>query len=92
MKSKTNAECCKLFTKGQHPQYFLAEPIAPFVNLKFYHSANNWAKYADGYFNPTIDDKEDHILLPLSICTSNALGHGRWGWQKITGVHPKFSK
>ena len=85
-------ECRKLPTNGQHPLYFLAEAIPGFIYIKFYHPANNRGKYADGFHNSTIDDKDSHIPLRLMMITCTALRHALLEWQKNKGVPPKASK
>jgi len=85
-------ECRKLLTNGQRPLYFLAEAIVLFIYIKFYHRANNCSKYADGFYNSMIDDKDSHIPLPLIMFTCTALRYALLEWQKNKGVHPKASK
>jgi len=60
--------------------------------IKFYHQANNRSKYADGFYNSMIDDKDGHIPSPLIMFTCTALRHALLEWQKNKGVHPKASK
>jgi len=85
-------ECRELPTNGQHPLYFLAEAIPRFIYIKFYHRANNRGKYADGFFNSMIDDKDGQIPSPLIMFTCTALHNAFLEWQKNKGVHPKASK
>jgi hypothetical protein len=85
-------ECRKLLTNGQRPLYFLAEAIPGFIYIKFNHRANNRGKYADGFYNCMIDDKDGHIPLPLIMFTCTALNHALLEWQKQKGVHRKASK
>jgi hypothetical protein len=85
-------ESRKLLTNGQRPLYFLAEAIPRFIYIKFYHRANNRGKYADGFYNSMIDDKDGHIPSPLIMFTCTALPHALLEWQKNKGVHPKASK
>jgi len=70
----------------------LAEAIPWFIYIKFYHWANNPGKYADGFYNSMIDDKDGHIPSPLIMFTCTALRHALLQWQKNKGVHPKASK
>jgi len=53
---------------------------------------NNCGKYADGFYNSMIDDKNGHIPLPLIMFTCTALRHALLEWQKNKGVHPKACK
>jgi len=53
---------------------------------------NNRSKYADGFHNSMIDDKDGHIPSPLIMFTCTALHHVLLEWQKNKGVHPKASK
>jgi hypothetical protein len=85
-------ESRKLLTNGQRPLYFLVEAIPRFIYIKFYHQANNRGKYADGFYNSMIDDKDSHIPSPLIMFTCTALPHALLEWQKNKGVHPKASK
>jgi len=85
-------ECRKLLTNSQRPLYFLVEAIRRFIYIKFYHRANNRGKYADGFYNSMIDDKDGHIPSPLSTFTCTGLRHALLEWQKNKGVHPKASK
>ena len=82
----------KLLTNGQHPLYFLAEASPGFVYIKFYHRANNRGKYASGFYNSMIDDKDGHTPWPLIMLTCTTLRHALVEWQKNKGVHPKASK
>jgi hypothetical protein len=77
---------------GQRPLYFLAEAIPRFIYIKVYYRANNRGKYADGFYNSMIDDKDGHIPSPLIMFTCTRLGHALLEWQKNKGVHPKASK
>ena len=79
-------------TNCSRPLYFLAEAIPRFIYIKFYHRANNRGKYADGFYNSMINDKDGHIPLPLIMFTCTALRHALLEWQKNKGVHPKASK
>jgi len=63
-----------------------------FIYIKFYHRANNRGKYADGFFNSMIDDKDGQIPSPLIMFTCTALHNAFLEWQKNKGVHPKASK
>jgi len=60
--------------------------------MKFHHWANNCGKYADGFYNCMINDKDGHIPLQLIMFTCTALHHALLEWQKNKGVHPKASK
>jgi hypothetical protein len=53
---------------------------------------NNHGKYADGFYNSLIDNKDGHILSPLIMFTCTALLQARLEWQKNNGVHLKASK
>jgi len=53
---------------------------------------NNRGKYADGFYDSMINDKDGHIPLPLIMFTCTAFRHALLEWQKNTGVHPKASK
>jgi hypothetical protein len=65
----------------------------PEVNLhQNYHWANNRGKYADGFYNSMIDNKDCHIPSPLIMFTCTALRDALEEWQKNKGVHPKASK
>jgi len=85
-------ESRKLPTNGQRPLYFLAEAIPGFIHIKFCHQANNCGKYADGFYNSMINDKDGHIPSLLIMCTCTALRHALMEWQKNNCVHPKASK
>jgi len=85
-------ECRKLLTNGQRPLYFVAEAIPRFIYIKFNRRANNRGKYADGFHNSMIDDKDGHIPLPLIMFTSTMLHNALLEWQKNKGVHLKASK
>jgi len=81
-----------LLTNGQHPLCFLVAAIAGCIYIKFHHQGNNRSKYADGFHNSMIDDKDGHIPLPLFMFTCTALRHDPVEWPKNKGVHPKASK
>jgi len=85
-------ECRMLLTNGQHPLYFLADSIPRFMFIKFYHRANNRGKYADGFYNSMIDNKDGHKPSPLIMFTCTTLRHALLEWQKNKGIHPKASK
>jgi len=68
------------------------EAIPRFIYFKFYHQANNRGKYADGFYNSMIDNKDGHIPSPLIMLTCTVLRHALLEWQKNKGVHPKASK
>jgi len=53
---------------------------------------NNRGKYADGFYNSMIDDKDSHIPSPLTTSTCTALCHTLLEWEKNKGVHPKACK
>jgi hypothetical protein len=84
-------DCRKLLTNGQRPLYFLAEAIPGFIHIKFFHRANNRGKYADGFYNSMIDDKDSHIPSPLIMFTCTVLRHALLEGQKNKGVHSKAS-
>jgi hypothetical protein len=77
---------------GQRPLYFLSETIQWFIYIKFYHWANNRSKYAEGFYNSLINDKDSHIPSQVIIFTCTALRHALLEWQKNKGVHLKASK
>jgi len=52
---------------------------------------NNYDKYADGFHNSMIDDKDGHIPLQQIMFTCTALRHTLLEWQKNKAVHPKAS-
>jgi len=68
------------------------EAIPWFIYIKYYHWANIRGKYADGFYNSMIDDKDCHIPWPLIMFACTALRHALLEWQKNKGVHPKASK
>jgi hypothetical protein len=68
-------ESRKLLTNGYHPLCFLPEAIPQIIYMKLYHRAINRGKYADGFYNSMIDDKDGHILSPLIMFTCTALHH-----------------
>ena len=70
-------ESRKLVTNGQSPLDFLAEAIAQFIYIKFYHRANHRGKYADGLYHSFIDSKVGHIPLPS---VRNGSGPGLRVW------------
>jgi len=53
---------------------------------------NNRGKYADGFYNSMIDDKDSHRSLPLIMFTCTALRHALLEWQKNKGVHLNASR
>jgi len=59
---------------------------------RLYHRANNRGKYADGFYNSMINDKDGNIPSPLIMFTCTALRHALLEWQKNKGVHPKASE
>jgi hypothetical protein len=85
-------ESRKLLTNGQRPLHFLSEAIPRFIYIKLYHRATNRGKYADGFYNSMINDKDGHIPSPLIMFTCTALLHCLLEWQKNKGVHPIASK
>jgi len=85
-------QCRSLLTNGQCPHYFLVEAIPRFTYMKFHHQTNNRGKYADGFNNSMIDDKDGQIPSPLIMFSCTTLRHSRLEWQKNKGVHPKTSK
>jgi hypothetical protein len=62
------------------------------IYIRFYHRANNRGKYADGFYNSMIDNKDGHIPLPLIMFTGTMLCHALLEWHKNNGVYPKASK
>jgi hypothetical protein len=70
----------------------VVEAIPRFIYIKFHHQANNRGKFADGFYNSMIDDKDGHIPSPLIMFTCTAMHHALLEWQKNKGVHPKTSK
>jgi hypothetical protein len=66
----------------------LAEPILLLIYIKFYHRANNRSKYADGFYNSMINDKDSHIPLPLIMFSCSTLRHALLEWEKNKGVNP----
>jgi hypothetical protein len=70
----------------------LAEAMLRFINIKFYHQANNHGKYADRSSTSMINNKDGHIPWPPIMFTCTALRHALLEWQKNKGVHPKASK
>ena len=85
-------ESRKLLMNGQRPLYFRVEAIPRYFYIKFYHRVNNRGKYADGFYNSMINDKDGHIPSPLIIFTCTALRHALLEWQKNKLVYPKASK
>jgi hypothetical protein len=77
---------------SQRPLYFLAESISGFIYIKFYHRSTNRGKYADGFYDSMIDDKQGHIPSPLIMFACTALRHALLEWQKSKGASPKGSK
>jgi hypothetical protein len=53
---------------------------------------NNCGKYADGFYNSMVDNKDGHIPLPLIMFTCTVLHHAVLEWQKNKGVLRKASK
>jgi hypothetical protein len=68
------------------------EAILGYIYIKFYHWAYNHSKYADGFYNSMIDDKDGHMPSPLIMFTCTALLHPVLQWQKNEDVYPKSSK
>jgi hypothetical protein len=60
--------------------------------FKFYPRGNDRSKYADGYYNSVIDDKDSYIPSAPIMFTYTALRHAPLDWQKNKGVHLKASK
>ena len=56
------------------------------------HRVIKCSKYADGFYNSVINDKDGHIPLPLIMFTCTALRYALLEWQKNKGVYPKASK
>jgi len=86
------SKCRKLLTNSQHPHYFLAEVIPRFFYIKFYHQANICGKYANGFSNFMIDDKDGQIPSPLSMFTFTTLHNALLEWKKNEVVHLKASR
>jgi len=82
----------QLLTNGQHPLNFVAEAIPQVININIYHWENNCGKYADGFYNAMIDDKDSHIPSPPIMFTCTSLRNPLLERQIIQGVHPKASK
>jgi len=72
----------KLLKNGQRPLYVLAEAIPRVIYIKFHHRANNHSKYADGFYNSIIGDKDGHIHSSLIMFTCTALRHVFLEWQR----------
>jgi hypothetical protein len=85
-------ESRKLLTNGQCPLYFLSEAVPQLIYIKFYHRAKIRGKYADGFDNSIINDKDGHIPSPLIMVTCTALHHALLEWQKNKDVQPKASE
>jgi len=85
-------ESRKLLMNGQCRIQFLVEAIALFIYIEFDHRANNYCKYAGGFHNSMIDDKDGHIASPRIMFTCTTLRHALLEWQKNKGIHPKASK
>jgi len=60
--------------------------------IELYHLANNRGKYADGFYNSMIHDKDSHIPSSLIMFTCTALLHAFLEWPKNNCVYPKVSK
>ena len=80
-------ESPKLETNGNLPLYLVADAIPQLIYIKFYHRVNHCGKYADGYYNSMIDDKDGEILSPLIMFTCTAVRLALVEWQKNRGVH-----
>jgi hypothetical protein len=52
------------------------------IDINFYHLANKHGKYANGFYNSMIDDKDGHIPLPLIMFTCTALRHALLEWKR----------
>jgi len=85
-------ESRNLLTNGQRPLHLMAEAISWFIYIKFYHRVNNRSKYADGFYNSMINNKDGHIPSPLIMFTCTTVPHALLEWQKNKGVHLKASK
>jgi hypothetical protein len=81
-----------LLTIRHLPLYILVEAILGYIYIKFYHRANNCGKYATGFYNSMIDNKDGHIASPLIMFNCTVLRHALLEWQKNKRVHPKASK
>jgi hypothetical protein len=77
---------------GQRPLYFLPDAIPGVATSNFILGGMTCSKYADGYYNSVIDDKDSYIPSPPIMFTYTALRHAPLDWQKNKGVHLKASK
>jgi len=84
-------ECRTLQTNRQCPLYFLAEAIPQLIYIESYRRANNRGRYADGFYNSIIDDKDGHIPWPLIMFNCTALHHALLERQKNKVIHLKAS-
>jgi len=82
----------KLLTDGHRPLCFLVDASLRIICIRYYHSVNDRGKFADGFDNSMVNDKDGHIPSPPIMFTSTALCHALLVWQKNKGVHLKASK
>jgi len=77
---------------AQGPLYSPAEANQWFIFIRFHPWANNRGKYAVGFHNSMIDDKDGCIPSPLIMFTCTTLRYALLEWQMNKCVHPKASK
>jgi hypothetical protein len=68
----------------------LAEAILQIIYMKFHHQANNRCKFADGFCDSMIDNKDGHIPLPLIMFTCAALHHALLELQRLKAFIQKL--
>jgi len=85
-------ESRQMLTITQHPLYFLGETMPWCIYIKLHCRVYNRGKYADGFSNSMIDDKNSYIPSPLIMFTCTTLRHAPLVWQKNNGFHLKASK
>jgi hypothetical protein len=68
------------------------EGIPRFILTKLYHRANIRRKYAAGFYNSIMNDRDGHIPLPQIMFTCTMLRVALLEWQTNEGVHSKSSK
>ena len=73
----------------KRPLWFLTEAVPNFIYIKFFRRSNSRGKYADGFYNFMIADKEGQIPTPLIIYTCAAFRHSLLEWEKNGGAPPK---
>jgi hypothetical protein len=81
-----------LLTNGQCQLHFLAEAIPHCVYMTSYQWVNNSGKYADGFHNSVIDNKDGHIPSKQTMFTCTAFCHSLVEWPQNKSVHTKSSK